>query len=87
MELRLSRNEKRLYELIPARGRRITSGELTQQFYNGGAVPLNGRVYIANVIRSLKRKSRIGIPGVRRVESTVGSGRKAIEVWLASANE
>jgi hypothetical protein len=59
---------------------------LTAKFYNG-TVPLNGRVYIANLIRSVKRKSAMGIPGMRRVESTEGSGRKAIEVWLAPANE
>ena len=84
MDVRLSKNEKRLYGFIPARGRRINSDELTQLFYSG-MTPLNGRVYVANLIRSLKRKSRLGIPGMRIVESTEGSGRKALEVWLASS--
>ena len=86
METRLSKNEKRLYGLLPRRGGRIGSDELTQRFYSG-TVPLNGRVYIANLIRSVKRKSRLGIPGIRVVESTEGSGRKALEVWLAPTNE
>lgn len=85
MTLKLSKNEKRLYGLLPRRGQRIGSEELTALFY-GNVVPLNGRIYVANLIRSLKRKSRLGIPGMRVVESTEGSGRKALEVWLAPAS-
>lgn len=85
MEIRLSTNEKKLYDLIPPRGRRIDSEELTRAFYGAG-VPLNGRVYVANLIRSLKRKWP-HIPNMKRVESTTGSGRKAVEVWLASRDD
>lgn len=81
MEPRLSRNEKKLYDLIPPRGRRITSDELARGFY-GNTIPINGRVYVANLIRSLRRKWRM-VPDMRRVVSTEGSGRKAIEVWTA----
>lgn len=81
MEPRLSKNEKKLYGLLPQRGRRIDSEELTRAFYNN-VIPLNGRVYVANLIRSLKRKWPL-VPQMKRVESTSGSGRKAVEVWLA----
>lgn len=80
MQPRLSKNEKKLYGLIPRRGRKIDSEQLTQEFYGNG-VPLNGRVYVANLIRSLKRKWPL-VPDMKRVESTEGSGRRAIEVWL-----
>jgi hypothetical protein len=81
MQPRLSKNEKRLYGLLTQRrGRRTDSETLTKSFYNN-TVPINGRVYVANLIRSLKRKWPL-IPQMRKVESTEGSGRRAIEVWL-----
>jgi hypothetical protein len=90
METRLSRNEKRLYGLITRdprvrRGGRVSTDALTKKFYNN-TVPINGRVYIANLIRSLKRKAPL-LPGMRGIESTVGSGRGGNEVWLAPARE
>jgi hypothetical protein len=90
MEVRLSKNEKRLYGFIirhreVLRGGRITTDELTIKFYNN-TIPPNGRVYVANMLRSIKRKSMV-VPGMRQVESTEGSGRRAIEVWLAPTQE
>lgn len=84
MEVRLSKNEKRLYGYITRAcrsGGRISTDELTKRFYNN-VVPINGRVYVANMLRSLKRKCSL-VDGMRCIESTEGSGRKALEVWLA----
>jgi DNA-binding response OmpR family regulator len=83
MEPKLSNNERRLYDLIKQRrGRKVDSETLTREFY-GNVIPINGRVYVANLIRSLRRKWPL-IPEMRRVVSTSGSGRKAVEVWTAS---
>ena len=82
MDTRLSKNEARLFELVKRAKKPITTDELTKRFYRDGGIPKNGRVYIANLIRSIKSKGD-ELPEAARLQSTEGSGRRALEVWLA----
>ena len=79
METRLSVSEEKVFKLIPADGR-IDTKAIAERFYNG-RVPANGRTIITTYVRRLKAKSRL-IKTMPRGESTSGSGRKFVEVWL-----
>lgn len=72
--VRHSRNEKRLLELVPKSGRKVTSADLVAKFY-GRKVPINGRIIIMNLIRSIKRKAIVTLHTSDR------SGPHPIEVW------
>jgi hypothetical protein len=81
---KLSKNEKRLYGFIerntdPATGT-ITTDKLLKLFYRTGA-PANGRTVMTILLKRLKNKSKV-VDGMRKVQSTEGSGRRALEVWL-----
>lgn len=85
MQTKLSKNEERLYRLITRsravqNGGKISTEKLAQQFYGDG-MPIHGRIYIANLLRSIKRKTPM-IDGLRQIASTEQTGRGGNEVWL-----
>lgn len=97
--MKLSNNEKRLYDLIVRdrrlqRGGRITTDELAKKYFGADmpdreAEPYRytmARITMSGLIRRLKNKSEL-VPGLRKIESTEGSGRKSVEVWLTPARE
>lgn len=73
-QVRHSPNEKRLLEFIPRGGRKVTTADLVARYY-GRKVPLNGRIIIMNLIRSIKRKAIVALKTSER------SGPHPIEVW------
>lgn len=81
METRLSKNEEKLFKLIPDSGEPVTSEQLAKRFYENN-VPYNGRTVITIMIKRIKHKSGL-IKTMPLVQSTEGSGRKPIEVWVA----
>jgi hypothetical protein len=73
-QVRHSKNEKRLLEILPRSGRKMTTAELVKAFY-GRNVPTNGRIRIMNLIRSVQRKAIVTI------QTSDRAGPHPIEVW------
>lgn len=79
--MKLSKNEAALVKLIPANGSKTDTAKLAKAFF-GRRQPLNARVRITNLVRSIMAKGKarrdIGIPLIKR---SARSGPKAIQVW------
>jgi hypothetical protein len=72
--IRLSPNEKKLLELVPKNGRKVTTADLVAKFY-GRRVPINGRIIVMNLIRSIKKKAIV------KLSTSERAGPHPIEVW------
>jgi hypothetical protein len=75
-----SPSEQRLYDLLPANGRALTTTELTRRFYGRRQAPENAHGVVTQLTRILERKTK---RRPMRVERTTRRGPHPIEVRLS----
>lgn len=80
--MKYSPSEQRMLKLLPRNGRKLTSVELVEKFYNGsGEAPYHARNIVITVLRSLRRKTAHNKEEFR-VASTPRSGPIPMSFWL-----
>lgn len=77
--IRHSKSESKLLELMPKGGRKITTADLVLAFY-GRRKPLNARIRIMNLIRSIKAKALV------KMKTSERAGPHPVEVWIETAS-
>lgn len=78
--MRFSPSEERILSLLPQGGERITTEALARLYY-GRAIPFNGRIIVAGLVRNLERKTTL-MKDPTRVRRTRRAGPHPIQVWL-----
>jgi hypothetical protein len=79
-----SPSEKRLLDLIPRDGKRITTEELTKKRYAGESVPFNARMIVLGALTNLIRKVEYNREDFKIVKG-IRKGPAPIEVWVEPA--
>lgn len=77
----LSDRERRLLDLLPKTGKKITSTALVKRYYAGEITPLNARQIVVSRMNSVKQKL-ITNKDKRRVMQSKRRGPKPINYWL-----
>jgi hypothetical protein len=72
--------ERKIFDLLPSVGKRISTKELTKKIY-GSKVPINGRVIISGTLRNLIKKT-LKNKEPFKIASSGQRGPHSIEVWL-----
>lgn len=84
-KIKLSPGERKLISLLPPSGKRITTEELAEKFYEGKQQPFNSRIVIVGMIRNVQRKiSRCKRPPLY-VHRSERAGPYSIEVWRSGS--
>jgi len=78
LALFFSVNEERIIKIIGRK--KMTISDITDSFYDYSLIPINGRVYVASVIRRIKKKCEY-YPSLMWTFDGRGNGRAGRTVW------
>lgn len=84
-KVRLSPGEQRLLQLLPTGGRRISTDELTKQYYSGKPEPFNSRLVVVGMVRNLQRKIGTIKTSPLYVHCSDRAGPYPMEVWRSNS--
>ena len=84
-KIKLSPGEQRLVKLLPASGKQIGTDALAMKFYSQRKEPLNGRLVIVGMVRSLQKKIKTVKDPPFVICSTERSGPYPIKIWRQDA--